>query len=801
MISQYSKLAKVEPIADLGFDFFAKAIQYKSEKIQQTRGALQSTLSNFANNVDIMKEDDRQYFNEKVKNVVDNLNSFKDVDLSDPNTAYQLQSMLGEVKQDTRISDSIVSSSNIRNIQKEQNLMLTNPKFKDLYDPDLYQADQEEMLKYLNNPGGKFTQQHASINPNIQKQLDEGFKTIAERKQINIIGENVVTNTIKDQGLLYQNGQDIVNKNSGYFIKTFGVKYNLEKNPIQAIKDIDSLLGTQYNYFKNKKTELEVAKTTSSKPNIYDNEIAAYDNKLESIKQNQDLVKKGEDVNQIKNIGLNAYMQNTAIQQSSKGYSYMSKIEMSDQSKLDFQFKASMMKLSAENEMDVLSDARKYEMEIAKITLQNQGDLDEKLVGIYGKNSTGKKSSSPIADNQTGLKPEQTILEDTKGQNIDYYNENRKKRVGMYNEMMGLQKDLVKIMYENSLSNPKLKTVLEKYPDLNTKLYGIKTMKSILASANMLSSMSGDRLENGATAEGSMRIINQIKEKTLLFNLNKKQEDDLVKITGKDPAKYNESYKALYGETTFKRGIPLDFLNNLDKDSKPIFNTLVPELRIGKILTKDGKVFDNNFRGANEGVKILENIDWEKSGKGTFNVENSTVEIIPKNSKGEPLSKEKVLIKVSPDFTTKMRTLGWNDMINNINKPNTEVDYFIKQPNNTEYLKLIKNQVFYVDTNKAKNVPKGTILEYQITNVKDPIPSAGDSRKDYIYDVSLNIKGKPYSFSVNSTADIHAKINQYAIAAKQQATDKFTKQNKQPSVAQLEQETFNIFIDLLTRIK
>ena len=33
MISQYTKLAKVEPIADVGFDFFAKAAQYKSEKI------------------------------------------------------------------------------------------------------------------------------------------------------------------------------------------------------------------------------------------------------------------------------------------------------------------------------------------------------------------------------------------------------------------------------------------------------------------------------------------------------------------------------------------------------------------------------------------------------------------------------------------------------------------------------------------------------------------------------------------------------------------------------------------------
>jgi hypothetical protein len=800
MISQYSKLAKVEPIADLGFDFFAKAIQYKSEKIQQTRGALQSTLSNFANNVDIMKEDDRQYFNEKVKNVVDNLNSFKDVDLSDPNTAYQLQSMLGEVKQDTRISDSIVSSSNIRNVQKEQNLMLTNPKFKDLYDPDLYQADQEEMLKYINNPGGKFTQQHASINPNIQKQLDEGFKTIAERKQISIIGENVVTNTIKDQGLLYQNGQDVVNKNSGYFIKTFGVKYNLEKNPIQAIKDIDSLLGTQYNYFKNKKTELEVAKTTSSKPNIYDNEIAAYDNKLESIKQNQDLVRKGEDVNQIKNIGLNAYMQNTAIQQSSKGYSYMSKIDWTDQAKFDATLRAGLLKLSIQDEMDVASDAREQKNKLEIENLKIQGDLSGKIISASGKNSTSKKGSS-LLDDQTGMNPFQLVTESTPGQNVDYYTENKNKRVGLYNDMMGLQKDLVKIMIEQSSSNPKVKEMLQKYPELNTKLYGIKTMKSILASADMLSSMSGDRLENGATAEGSMRIINQIKEKTLLFNLNKKQEDDLVKITGKDPAKYNESYKALYGETTFKRAIPLDFLNNPDKESKETFNNLVADLRLGKILTKEGKVFDNSLGGKNKGEDILNKINWEKSEKGNFNVENSTVQIKPRGDKGESLSDEFVLIKVNPDFTTKMRALGYDEVINNINKPNTEVDYFVKQPNNTEYLKLIKNQVFYVDTNKAKNVPKGTVLEYQITNVKDPIPSAGDSRKDYIYDVSLNIKGKPYSFNVNSTADIHAKINQYAIAAKQQATDKFTKQNKQPSVAQLEQETFNIFIDLLTRIK
>jgi hypothetical protein len=87
-----------------------------------------------------------------------------------------------------------------------------------------------------------------------------------------------------------------------------------------------------------------------------------------------------------------------------------------------------------------------------------------------------------------------------------------------------LQKDLVKIMVEQSSSNPKIKELLEKYPDLSSKMYGEKALKSILTTANMLSSLSGSKLDNGATAEGAMKIISKIKEKTLLFNLTKNKK-------------------------------------------------------------------------------------------------------------------------------------------------------------------------------------------------------------------------------------------------------------------------------------
>lgn len=798
MISQYTQLAKVEPIADLGFDFFAKAAQYKSEKIQQTHGALQSTLAGFVNNVDIVKEDDRQYFNEKVKNVVDNLNNFKDLDLSDPNTVYQLNGMLGEVKQDSRVLNSILDTSNFRNVQKEHNLMMNNPKFKDLFHQDLYKADQQKMQEYINNPGARYTQQHASINPKIEEQLDAGFKSIAERKQVDVIGENIVTRTVKDRNLLYQNGQDVVNKNADFFIKTFGVKYDFNENPRQALLGVNSLLESQYNYFKNKKTELEVAQTTTNNVNLYKEDIEAYNQRLKDLDEKRRVVQEGKDVDLIKNIGLKSYMENTALQQANKGYSYISKLEMSDQAKLEADAQKQLLLLSTKNQFELGQMQLDFQYDIEKQKLINEGNLQEKMLGTLGK--SGKSGLSDV-NNNLGSELAYTVPQDQKVEKINYYQEHRTKRVGLYNDIVGLQKDLVKIMVEQSSSNPKIKELLEKYPDLSSKMYGEKALKSILTTANMLSSLSGSKLDNGATAEGAMKIINQIKEKTLLFNLNKKQEDDLVNTVGRDEDKYNKAYETLYPSTTLKRDISLEVLNNLDKDTRPLYNMLIPEIKKGGILTKDGKAFDNKLMGGNKGEDILRSIDWEKSEKGSFNLDKKTVEIIPRDDKGKLLSDEPIKISVGDDFINKLKLTQFKDTVEKLNKPNTEVDAFVKRPKNSEYVNILRNQNFYIDTNKAPAIPKGTVLEYQITNVKDPIPSAGDSRKDYIYDVNLNIKGKPYSFSVNSTAEIHAKINNYAIAAEKQAKAKFTQMNKQPSTAQLEQETFNIFIDLLTRIK
>jgi hypothetical protein len=675
--------------------------------------------------------------------------------------------------------------------------MMSNPKFKDLFDSDLYQADQKEIQKYLNNPGAKFTQQHASINPNIQKQLDAGYATVEEKKQMGLIGDNIVTQTIRNWGDLFENGQQIADKNSDYYVKTFGVKYNLEENPSQAINGINNLLDSRYKFLKNKKLELENGQIASSDTNIYKNQIQSYDNAIKKLEIDKQLVSEGKDIEQIKKIGLSAYMGNTAIQQANRGYSYTSNIKWSEQSKEAFKYEAQakanglMLERQLSNALILEDERSKNDIKLAGINNESK----ETVAGIRkdGKGSTGE-------DNQIstlGL----TVPREEPGKAINYYDQNKQERVKINNEIIGLQKDLNTFMVEQSSNNPQIKAILQQYPALSTQMYGEKALQSMLTAANMLSSMSGTRIENGAAAEGVLKIMNKIKDKTLLLTLKMNEHNAIVKTTGNSLDQYNKVYGGIYGSTVLKRDIALNILNKPTKETQRIYDTLMPELAKGAILDENGKPYDNNFRGSNAGAKILQKIDWDKSEKRAFNLEKMTLEIVPKDQKGESISDKPIKIGLTVDFVNKMRMVGYNEVIENINKPNTELDYFLKSSNNIEAVQLVKQRKFFIDTDVAKNVPKGTVLEYQITDVKNPIPSAGDSRKYHLYDVNIMVSGKPISIQVNSTSQINEIVNKCFVDAKAVVDSDFAKLGKVPTRKEYEEQIFKTGITILTQIK
>ena len=368
--------------------------------------------------------------------------------------------------------------------------------------------------------------------------------------------------------------------------------------------------------------------------------------------------------------------------------------------------------------------------------------------------------------------------------------------------MLGLQNDMVKLLIEQSSVNPKVKQLLQTYPDLGKKLYGEQSLRNLLITANMLSSLSGDKLEDNSPALGIMSIMNKIKEKNILYTLNLERDKAILKVSGNNPENYNKTFNDLYGSRTFKREITLNEFNLEDKDKKELRARLIPDLMSGAIKRKDGGTFDTSLFGTNEGDVIKNKIDWSKSEIGNYNVEKQTVEVLAKTSEGNKLNNnEPVLIQVTPDFALKLRGMGYGETIDNINKPNTAIDYYVKQEKNRDYVKVLQNKPFYAERDKVPNLPKGTVLEYKIKDVLDPVPSAGNYRKDWTYAVELNIKGKPYSFNVNSTNEIYAKLEVIAIDSKNRAEKEFTASNVRPSVAEFEKRKHEIFVEMLQKIK
>lgn len=786
MVSQYSKLAKIEPIADVGFDFFAKAAQYKSEKIQQTYGALQSTLAGFVNGVDIVKEDDRQYFNDKVKNVVTNLNQFKDLDLTDPNTTYQLQSMLGEVKQDGRILGSIVDSANFRNVQKQRDLIKTNPKFIDLYDADLEKYDQKEMQKWINTPGGRFSLQTASINPRTDKQLEAAANAIKERKVIQEVDGNIVQKTIKDQNLLYNSGAEIVSKNVDYYKKKYMVNYDFDENPREALSNINSMISAKENEHKNNLIELETAKLASKNPNEYNDEIAKVKTILNNLANKKALVKEGKDINSIRGIGFDLYVDNVALQQANKGYSYISDVKMTDQAELEARFQKEGYLLDKKYAYEDKAAARDYEYQKSLKEMDIYGKIAVKGTGSSGKTSTGIE---PV-----------TIAGVTKGQDTNYYQQLNNELPQLKQKALGLQKDLIKLVMESSTSNPKVKAILEKYPDLQTKLHGENSLKSILSLSKMVTDLSGEKIENGASMNEAITLMNQIKEVGILHDFKSKELQRFKTNFGNDEETFNREFKkAGLGSTVFKNEIALDFLNKVDKDNKSIFNQLIPYIRSGAILDENGDPFDSSLLGNNKGENILSKIDWEKTEKRNYNVENSTLEIVPKDEDGKNLYDKPVKIKLDVQFLKQLKGLYGEEYISNLNKVNSSVDYYIQQPNNSQYIETLKQRSFYIDRNKAPNVPKGTVLEYKVANVREPLPSAG--RNNYSYDVNVLIGNKPYPISVESVDQVHEFINMRAEVARELALKEFVRIGKQPTVSELETATHKNLIELIKKSK
>jgi hypothetical protein len=133
-LSEYSTVYRSQTpfIPQIDLSLLAKVNTYKENKFEQNASKIQESINKIGN-LDVLKEEDKQYLNEKVNNLLTGINSMSGVDISDTSVANKLMGYGASVYNDANIINAITSTKKVRNLQEEYRKLATDSKFKDSY--------------------------------------------------------------------------------------------------------------------------------------------------------------------------------------------------------------------------------------------------------------------------------------------------------------------------------------------------------------------------------------------------------------------------------------------------------------------------------------------------------------------------------------------------------------------------------------------------------------------------------------------------------------------------------------------
>lgn len=204
-VSYVSQTIKSSPyVLPLDMALFEKVMTVKQTQFNQGAAKIQGQIDALGS-LDVMKEGDRNYLNEKINNLVTNLNGLGGVDLSDSSVLNQVESMGGDIYSDDKVITAISSTKAARSLINNYQELKTNPKMKGMYSEVNEAYDTRHVREWLADPTvGKAYNGPTSATPyndyktSMMKALD---KVKAD--------ENVI---MDDKGLFWE-------KTSGKFVE------------------------------------------------------------------------------------------------------------------------------------------------------------------------------------------------------------------------------------------------------------------------------------------------------------------------------------------------------------------------------------------------------------------------------------------------------------------------------------------------------------------------------------------------------------------------------------------------------
>lgn len=182
------------PPVDLGL--LTNVLSYQQSKFDTNALKIQSRIDQLAT-MDVMKDEDREYLNNKVNNLVNNLNNLGGVNLADTNVSNSIESYASDIYQDNNVINAISSTKRIRNLQSSYEKYRTDPKLSKFYSDANYTLDMANVQSYLGDGQvGSSYQGNSSATPfyDYNKDFKDIFKGLEANKYSKVWGSGYYLN-------------------------------------------------------------------------------------------------------------------------------------------------------------------------------------------------------------------------------------------------------------------------------------------------------------------------------------------------------------------------------------------------------------------------------------------------------------------------------------------------------------------------------------------------------------------------------------------------------------------------------
>jgi len=174
-------LAPYTPSVDL--NLLDRTLRTKQGQYDSNVSRIQSTLDN-ASGLDVYRPIDKEYLQNKVKDVTSELNSLAGTDFSNNSIVNQAMGLSSKIYKDPNIQSAIMSTQGIKTLMSDQKTL--KEKHPELYSPENEWYDTQEVNRYLNSQdlsdsykGPKAATRYFDANTPIKEALDELGPTVS----------------------------------------------------------------------------------------------------------------------------------------------------------------------------------------------------------------------------------------------------------------------------------------------------------------------------------------------------------------------------------------------------------------------------------------------------------------------------------------------------------------------------------------------------------------------------------------------------------------------------------------------